>query len=288
MNKIAAILLNYNSSADCRKCVSFLKQQQGVELEIIVVDNGSRADDAEAVQTLCLSEGLTYIPAGENRGYNAGNNLGLRYAAGRGFPYALISNPDIEFPAPRYLERMAQELDHNPSVVAVGSDIITPEGVHQNPMMADGPWTSSFGWIKEILIRKKPQEAYDFIDDHRTNHPCAKLSGCALMVNLPLLSSLGYFDEYPFLYCEEAIFAKQAQAAGMTMHYIADTQAIHRHIPSAKGDPRPRFRHWRRSRLYFINRYARYPWYGRLLASLSWRSYMGLMIAASTLRQLRK
>ena len=80
MSKIAIIILNYNSSADCRKCVGFLLRQQGVDLEIIIVANCSRPDDRQAVEVLCKEHGLTYIPAKENRGYNAGNNIGLRYA----------------------------------------------------------------------------------------------------------------------------------------------------------------------------------------------------------------
>ena len=39
--KVAIIVLNYNSSADCRKCISHLKRQEGVEIEIIIVDNPS-------------------------------------------------------------------------------------------------------------------------------------------------------------------------------------------------------------------------------------------------------
>ena len=31
--KVAVIVLNYNSSADCCKCVADLKRQEGVELE---------------------------------------------------------------------------------------------------------------------------------------------------------------------------------------------------------------------------------------------------------------
>ena len=49
---VAIIVLNYNSSADCRKCISHLKRQEGVEIEIIIVDNRSREDDALAVKSL--------------------------------------------------------------------------------------------------------------------------------------------------------------------------------------------------------------------------------------------
>ena len=82
--KVAVIILNYNSSADCCKCVTDLKQQEGVELEIIIVDNCSRKEDALAVEKLAAEQGCTFIAAKENRGYNAGNNIGLRYAANKG------------------------------------------------------------------------------------------------------------------------------------------------------------------------------------------------------------
>ena len=77
--KVAVIILNYNSSADCCKCVVDLKRQEGVELEIIIVDNCSRKEDASAVEQLAAEQGCTFIAAAENRGYNAGNNIGLRY-----------------------------------------------------------------------------------------------------------------------------------------------------------------------------------------------------------------
>ena len=96
--KVPVILLNYNSSADCCKCVADLKRQEDVELEIIIVDNCSRKEDASAVEQLAAEQGCTFIAAKENRGYNAGNNIGLRYAANKGYKYALIANPDMEFP----------------------------------------------------------------------------------------------------------------------------------------------------------------------------------------------
>lgn len=283
--KLSIIILNYNSSADCQKCVATLKRQRGVKLEIIIVDNCSREDDRSALKRLCEELNCTFIPADANRGYNAGNNIGLRYAASKGYEYALIANPDMEFPDDEYVSRLAKELIEHPETIAVGSDIITPEGVHQNPMGAEGAWTAQFRWITDIFRRSKQKDAYNFVDDFMTNHRCAKLSGCALMVNLCHLAQIGFFDEYPFLYCEEAIFAKQAEKAGLDMRYIADVQAIHRHIPSTKGDPRPRFRHWRRSRLYFIRHYSGYPWHGRLLASLSWSSYLNLLILLSTIKR---
>ena len=68
--KVPVILLNYNCSADCCKCVADLKQQEGAELEIIIVDNCSRKEDALAVEQLATEQGCTFIAAKKNRGYN--------------------------------------------------------------------------------------------------------------------------------------------------------------------------------------------------------------------------
>ena len=138
--KIAIIILNYNSSADCRKCIGYLKQQQCVEQEIVVVDNCSHEDDRKAVELLCKEQGCTFIANNENRGYNAGNNVGLRYAAEKGYEFALIANPDMEFPQIDYLATLLAKMQEDADIVVCGSDIIGADGIHQSPMGKDGNW----------------------------------------------------------------------------------------------------------------------------------------------------
>ena len=120
MSTISVIVLNYNSSADCCKCVADLQRQEGVELEIIIVDNCSRKEDALAVEQLAAEQGCTFIAAAENRGYNAGNNIGLRYAAGKGYSYALIANPDMEFPQRDYIVSLVNVMEKKPDVAVCG------------------------------------------------------------------------------------------------------------------------------------------------------------------------
>lgn len=282
---IGVVVLNYNSAADCRKCVSFLKRQNNVALDIIVVDNNSSLIDRHDVMQLCREESLTFLPVAENLGYNAGNNVGLRYCAQQGYDYALIVNPDMEFPDANYITSLVDAISQNSDYVVAASDIVTPAGVHQNPMFGDGSWTSAFGWMKSFFRRNTHQDSYSFIDDYKNTHECAKVSGCALLVKMSFIKEIGYFDEYPFLYCEEAILAKQVEQFGKKMIYTTKTAAVHRHIKNEKGDPRPRFRQWRRSRIYYNTRYSGYPWYGRMLANISWRLYMGILIAISTLKR---
>lgn len=272
--KIAIIILNYNSSADCRKCIGFLKLQQGVEAEIVVVDNCSREEERKAVESVCKEKGCTFIANNENRGYNAGNNVGLRYAAEKGYEYALIANPDMEFPQNDYLLKLAEKMQSDEEIVVCGSDIIGADGIHQSPMGKEGNWRSSFGWIKDILHRKQKNEAYDFIDNYKESHYCHKISGCCLMLRMSFIKEIGFFDEKVFLYCEEAILSRQVEIAEKKMYYLATAQAVHRHVKSDKGDPVKRFKAWGKSRCYFIDRYSNDSWLGKQIAKLSMRTYV--------------
>ena len=279
MNKIAIIILNYNSSADCRKCIGFLKRQEGVETEIVVVDNCSpREGEQKAVRQLCSGQDCTFIQAGENRGYNAGNNIGLRYAASKGYKYALIANPDMEFPQRDYLVKLVTAMETDENIVVCGSDIVSPEGIHQNPMKRDGNWRSSFGWVRNLLWPKRPTDSYEFIDNYALNHYCAKVSGCCLLIRIDFIQQIAFFDERVFLYCEEAILSRQVERANKQMYYLASTQAVHRHVKSEKGDPVKRFKTWRCSRLYFIDHYSGDSRFGRFMAKLSMRCYVSVII----------
>jgi hypothetical protein len=241
--------------------------------------------EQEVIRKLCSELGCTFIQASKNRGYNVGNNIGLRYAADKGYRYALVANPDMEFPEEDYLQRLMNMMLSDEAIAVCGSDIVTPEGIHQNPMKRDGDWHGSFGWVKDLVRRNKPADTYDFIDNYSENHYCSKVSGCCLLLRLDYLAALGYFDERVFLYCEEAILSRQVERAGKRMYYLADVQAVHRHIKSAKGDPRPRFRAWRRSRLYYIKNYSGDSWWGRFMASTSIRLYTGLLMVVSSLKR---
>ncbi len=273
--KIAIIILNYNSCTDCCKCIGYLKQQQGVEQEIVVVDNCSREEERKAVETLCREQGCTFIANSENKGYNAGNNVGLRYAAENGYEYALIANPDMEFPQKNYLATLLSKMQEDEDIVVCGSDIIGADGIHQSPMFKDGNWRNSFEWVKDIFGNKnKNNDAYEFIDNYSESHYCHKVSGCCFLIKTAFLKEINFFDEKVFLYCEEAILSRQVELAGKRMYYLATSQAVHRHIKNEKGDPVKRFKVWGKSRCYFIDRYSNDHWFGKQIAKLSMKLYV--------------
>lgn len=252
--KVAVIILNYNSSDDCRKCVSFLKQQEGIELELVLVDNCS--SDSDKVEVLCREQNCTFITSPENRGYNAGNNIGLRYAAEKGYKYALIANPDMEFPQTDYIKRLVEVMEQDENVVVVGSDIIHADGFHQNPIKPDRGVKDSYNWIFNKLKKHKGTKTYDEnTDDYRHSKYCQKLSGCCFLISLKFAKKIGFFDEHVFLFCEEAILSKQVLLQRKKMFYVATTIAKHQHIRKQKKPKEKQLKQWLKSRLYFEKKY---------------------------------
>ena len=284
--KLATIILNYNSSADCRKCIGYLKAQQGVEQEIVVVDNCSCKDDRKAVEALCNEQDYTFIANSENRGYNAGNNVGLHYAAEKGYKFALIANPDMEFPQSNYLATLLAKMQEDEDIVVCGSDIISADGIHQSPMGKDGNWRGSFGWVKDFFGNKnKKNDAYKFIDNHKESHYCHKVSGCCFMIKTSFLKEINFFDEKVFLYCEEAILSRQVEMNSKKMYYLATAQAVHRHVQNEKGDPIKRFKIWGKSRCYFIDHYSKDHWLGKQIAKLSMKLYVATFTLYNKLKR---
>ncbi len=250
--KIPVILLNYNSAADCRKCIGFLEKQQGIELEIIVVDNCSpKAGEQEIILTLCREQNCTFIQASENRGYNAGNNIGLRYAAEKGYKYAVIANPDMEFPQTDYFTKMVAKMEEDEEIVVCGSDIVGVDGKRQSPSNFSNFFTE-IPFIGHFTNKK--------LASNRMNHSgiCQIIAGCCLMVRLDFMEYIGYFDEMVFLYCEEPILGKQVVRSGKKAYYLHEAQAIHAHIESQKGSFKKRHDAWWKSRYYYLHHYCGY------------------------------
>ena len=211
--KIAIIILNYNSSDDCRKCIGSLKRQQGVETEIVVVDNCSRVEERKAVEEFCKESGCTFIANSENKGYNAGNNAGLRYAAEKGYEFALIANPDMEFPQTDYITRLVEKMQKDENIVVCGSDIRTQEGVHQNPKRRGADNLKGyFYWIKDIFNKgKKRSDKPMWIEDPTVSKYCNCLNGCCILIRMGFIKDIGFFDENTFLYGEEPILGAQVE-----------------------------------------------------------------------------
>lgn len=66
---------------------------------MIVVDNGSRADELRRLEEWCRATGADLVPLGRNVGIGAAQNLGIERAKAQGARFVLLSDDDSEPPA---------------------------------------------------------------------------------------------------------------------------------------------------------------------------------------------
>lgn len=255
MNKVMAIILNYNSYDDTFKCLNFLQKQKGVDLNVCIVDNGS-TDDKEKIESLKDNQNIFAIFNSDNKGYSSGNNKGLEKAIEEKCDYALIINPDVEIRDEDYISKLAEVMSEDKTIAVAGTNIINVEGKHQNPLRE--PY-----FVEELFwpigfAKKKYGKELPFVKKNAKSGCCKKLSGCCFMIDLDFAEDIGFFDEGTFLYSEESILAASVRNKGLIEYYYSEITAYHMHIASKKGDKNNRMQSFYNSRRYFINNYGLY------------------------------
>ncbi len=88
--ELSVIIVNYNVKYYVEQClVSLQRALQGVEAEILVVDNASQ--DGSVAYLSDKFPHVTFISNNHNLGFARANNLAIRQSRGK---YVLLLNPD--------------------------------------------------------------------------------------------------------------------------------------------------------------------------------------------------
>ena len=266
MKKVTAIILNYNSFADCEKCLGFLRKQDYLNLSVIVVDNCSTLEGEQSrLKSVCEKSEL--ILNSTNSGFSAGNNVGLREAVKRGSDWMLVINPDVELRDEHYISYVMQQLHNWPQAAVVGTNVLLPSGEKQNPMREVTAFEEIF-WPLEIV-----KQRLGIWDGYRSNDEtgyCEKLSGCCFFISKEYLEKSNYLDEKVFMYCEEPILAKEVIYKGYRELYIKEVTANHEHYGHKKsGSSANKMQLFLKSRIYYIENYSGYNFLQKMLAVFS-------------------
>lgn len=90
MMEVSIIIINYNTKRMLADCLSSVyNNTQGIEFEVIVVDNASTDGSEQYIRSLFPQ--VKWINSGGNIGFGRANNLGAKYAMGK---YLFLLNSD--------------------------------------------------------------------------------------------------------------------------------------------------------------------------------------------------
>lgn len=265
---LSILIVSYNVRELVLQCLASIEREEGISLEVILVDNASSDGTLEAV-----AEGypeVRLIAPGENLGFARANNLAWKEARGR---HILFLNPDTVV-HPGTLAGMVRFLDEHPEVGAAGCKLFYGDGTLQYtcntfPSLLREVYgfyrLERFLPVNALTRRFKLERTRSYEQSREVDW----LLGAFLVVPSRVLAEVGAFDERFFLYYEEIDLCRRIRQAGYSIRFLPQFSTIHFTGKSSEQAFLRSFLARQRSRLrYFRKHHPRqFPWLKLFLAS---------------------
>jgi hypothetical protein len=237
---LGIVILNYNTWDESIKCITSIVDNYTGKKKIYLVDNCSTIQVSQSqLLEIVKFEEVVMINNVENRGYSAGNNIGIHKAIDDNCDYIMICNSDIIF-IDNSLELMVKYIENNPRVGIVGPQIydenfqlqpfymlceLTGIGKLKN-MCLHTPASNFFGNFERKFIR------YDELTEPKK---VFGVSGCCFLMSYECADYLYPLDERTFLYEEEYIIGERLKTTSFDTVIIPNTHVVHLHGVSTGG-----------------------------------------------------
>lgn len=222
---LSIIIVNYNTKQLTTQTVkSIFDTTQGIEYEIIVVDNSSKEREY-----FDLEDSRVKIISGvENKGFGNACNIGAGRAIGR---YVLFLNSDTIMQKAT-LKKSVEYLDTHRNTGCLGIKTVLPDGSFDHGCKRGFP--TPFNSLCYILGLDKifPNNkkfggyrlSYLSIDE---NHRVDSVSGAYMMIPRAVYEKTGGFDEDIFMYGEDIDLCFKIKELGFYVVYYAEVFMIH-------------------------------------------------------------
>lgn len=219
------------------------------EIEIIVVDNGSKEDEVKRLKE-ALPPGVKLILSDKNLGFAGGNNLGIDAARGK---YLFFVNNDTIFTAFDF-DKMIDMFNHDEKIGAICPKIRFSWG---DRLIQYVGYTK----LSPITIRNKAIGCGE--QDHGQYHEPAEtpyMHGAAVMVRREVIDKAGKMPECYFLYYEELDWSLMIRNVGYTIWTCPECEIFHKESKTTGQESPLRTYYLTRNRILFVKRNAPQRW----------------------------
>ncbi|WP_108484035.1 glycosyltransferase family 2 protein [Oceaniglobus ichthyenteri] len=236
MATLLTILLNYKTAPmTLRAAKAALADMTGIEGELIIVDNDSGDGSFELLRDAAETRGWTannrvrVIQAGQNGGFGAGNNVGLRagFSDGSAPDFYYILNSDA-FPDPGCIPALIEFLQATPKAGFAGSHVRGEDGVPHCTAFRFPSILGEFeGAVRTGIFSRLLKNSIVALPIPDTATQVDWVAGASLMIRRKALEDIGLFDETFFLYFEETDLARRAAKADWQTWYVPHSRVVH-------------------------------------------------------------
>ena len=253
---VSIITVNYNQTALTCALLDSLRLQDYQDIEVIVVDNGSRENGFHQFEE--HFPGNIYIRSDENLGFAGGNNLGVSVAKGE---YLFFVNNDAE--VTNTCISVLVEILQSDNRIGMVSPLICyfPEHEEQkeNPVIqyAGMPRVNSFTG-RSKMQGKGMVNSGQFDAPFQTGYA----HGAAMMIPRTVFDKVGPMAEDYFLYYEEIDWCERIRKAGYDILVVPKAVVWHKESSTMKSLGQQKTYYMARNRIWFMKRhYSGWPFF---------------------------
>ena len=239
--KLALVVLNYNDADNTLKILGNVADYSVFD-KVIVVDNASNDDSKIRLKSFCEKrDKIFFVENQENKGYGAGNNVGIFVAKKLGMDLALIANPDTDFEE-RVIKVVKSVMvkNYNISICAPLVETNDVYGSRENVLKGASCWPMRD--FMHSLVENGPicRRLFTKALHYDRNFYNAKIRkvgavlGALLMVRVKDFLRVGGYDENMFLYGEEDLLSKKMADIGKKTVVVTGYKYKHIHSASIK------------------------------------------------------
>jgi GT2 family glycosyltransferase len=266
--KVSIVTINFNGTAVTAELLRSLHKVTYPDLEVIVVDNGSKVPCAELKKEFPW---IVYVETGENLGFAGGNNRGIMVSEGE---YIFLLNNDTEVD-PGFLEPLVERFRANTRIGILCPKILYFDDPDTLQFAGFGPINQITGRGFSIGNMEKDRGQYN------QAHKTSRAHGAAMMFSRAALEKVGLMAELFFLYYEEMDYSERFKRAGFEIWFEPLSRVWHKESMSTGKGSTLKTYYYGRNRLLYLRRntplsfkFLMYPYYFLVAVPKNMLSYI--------------
>lgn len=237
------ITVNYNQPQVTLEFLkSLLENTKDDNIELILIDNGSRVDSESTFKQLYPD--LIYIRSEKNLGFAGGNNLGVKKAKG---DFLLFLNNDTELTTD-LISTLIDEFHQNPRIGLLSPLIIYFDD--KSKIQYAGYSDMNYLTARNRGIGSKEDNWNQYNSSYKTGF----IHGAAMMCRREDLLNVGLMEENYFLYYEEIDWCEKFKKAGKEIWFTGKTKIYHKESISVGKESSLKTYFMHRNRMLYIRK----------------------------------
>lgn len=221
--EVSVIIPNWNGKHLLKKCLAALEKQSYKDIEILVIDNGSKDGSVEFIKNKYPK--INLIELKDNIGFAGAVNLGIKICTGN---YMVLVNNDTEADR-NFLKFLVQSAKSKKEVGMVAAKIL--QMGNKNLIDSAGDYIDAVGHANNLGYGKTDNQEF------QKGKEVFLVSGGACLIKRKVFESIGFFDETYFAYMEDVDFSLRAQLRGFKAYFEPRSVIYHHHKATSSKFP---------------------------------------------------